>query len=129
MPKKNDHLPDKAAAQIAELDKQDRARARLLNALDKEVAKRGQARLAEVDSTAKITKMAVELRQHGVTQEVVAQHVQVMDVKTRTLRPITRQGLYLMMDSYKEKLEPKATPAARRREEDSSPGLNAEAFR
>jgi hypothetical protein len=122
MPRKNDNLP---------ADKNERAKVRLLKALDKEVAERGKAELASADSSAKIVKLASELRNHGVSQAEVTKHVQVMDLKTRKLRPISRQALYLMTATYEGRLKAKTTRAARRGQEESSssPCLNAEAFR
>jgi hypothetical protein len=108
--------------------------ARLLEMIDEEVVKRGEAVLAVEDTTAEISRLASEARRKGAEMKTVVEHIKRMDRKTRKLVPVTRQNVDTMLAVHEQRREPRTTRASRRRRDgggDSAPAggtLNVEAL-
>jgi hypothetical protein len=115
-------------------DTKDVPAARLLEMIDEEVVKRGEAVLAVEDTTAEISRLASEARRKGAEMKTVVEHIKRMDRKTRKLVPVTRQNVDTMLAVHEQRREPRTTRASRRRRDgggDSAPAggtLNVEAL-
>jgi urease gamma subunit len=86
----------------------------LLKEIDKKVAARGKAILAELDATAEITQLVSEARRKGVTMSELSQHVQRMDKRERKLKPVTRQALDTMIAVHEQRRPARTTRTSRR---------------
>jgi len=104
---------------------------RLLAQIDKQVAARGKAVLAEVDASAEIARLTSEARKQGVSMNALTERVQRMDRKERELKPVSRQALDIMLATFEERREPRTTRASRKRRTPAEPAgkLNQEALR
>jgi hypothetical protein len=93
---------------------------RLFEELDKQVQDRGQAVLAERDTTEEIKRVAVELSRREVPMREIGQHVKRMNPETRKLEPVSRQAIALMLAIVQGRREPDTRGARRRRQEQAS---------
>jgi hypothetical protein len=101
---------------------------RIRELIDEKVRLRGEARLAEHDLTREIVALAAEARKHEEPMAALAERMQVMDLETRELRPITRQAVDNAIAFHEGRRTPKTTRASRRRREPAG-HINAEALR
>lgn len=109
---------------------QDQPLERLLELIDAQVAKRGQAQLVELDTSAEIARLTSEARRKGASMTTLTERVRRVDKKTRKLKPVTRQALDVMLATFEQRREPRTTRASRRRRAAEPAGrLNAEALK
>lgn len=111
--------------------KDDQPLERILGLIDKQVAARGKAVLAEVDASAEIARLTSEARRKGATMAQLTERIKRMDKKERVLKPITRQAIDIILATYEKRRPPRTTRASRRRREPAEPAgkLNPEALK
>jgi hypothetical protein len=109
--------------------KEDTPLERLLELIDEKVQARGQSVIAELDATEEITKLASEARRKGATMSELTQHVKRMDRSDRTLKPVTRQAIDMMIAVHEQRRPARTTRASRRRREEPVGRINAEALK
>lgn len=95
---------------------------KILKLIDKEVAARGKAVLAEVDATERIAELASEAKRKGAPMRTLTEHIKRMDKNTRELAPVTRQAADTMLAVHEKRRAPRTTRASRRRSDSKTAG-------
>jgi hypothetical protein len=101
---------------------------RVLALIDEKVKKAGRHTLAAHDLNEEITPLVSEARRQGATMPELAARVQRMDVKTRKLKPVTRQAIDTRLAVHEER-RPARTTRASRRPREAAGTINSEALR